>query len=218
MCVFDPPPSGSPPTEPMSEPNLIPAMAGALLDLRLFEGLPPTPPPAVRWLMETNQGTCEEMVRPETQVVDMTLEDTVMLGAIKKEVNGSHYSLQRDDDGNHLPHHHHHHHRPSHRCHHHNDNHHHRHVHPHSHPHTHPHSHPHQYCFKLLPLRFLQVDGYRLSHEQRDCGDGYEESEAEEQQTATQASWQLPKCHAPFNCWFQVGTGVLFWGPPTGAK
>ena len=53
--------------------------------------------------METNQGTYEAMVRPITQVGDMTLEDTVMLGAIKKEVNGSHYSLQRDDDGNHLP-------------------------------------------------------------------------------------------------------------------
>ena len=103
MCMFDTPPSGSPPTEPMSEPNLIPAMAGALLDLRVFEGLPPTPPPAVRWLMETNQGTYEAMVRPETQVGDMTLEDTVMLGAIKKEVNGSHYRLQMDDDGNHIP-------------------------------------------------------------------------------------------------------------------
>ena len=96
LCVFDAPASGSPPIEPMAEPNLT-------AEVRVFEGLPPTPPPAVRWLMETNQGTCEEMVRPETQVVGMTHEDTVMFGAIKTEVNGSHYSLQRDDDSNRIP-------------------------------------------------------------------------------------------------------------------
>ena len=88
LCVFDTPASKSPPIEPMAETN-------PTAEAHLFEGVPPTAPPAVRWLMETNQGTYEETVRPETQVVDMTLENTVMLSAIKKEVNGSHYSLQR---------------------------------------------------------------------------------------------------------------------------
>ena len=33
----------------------------------------------------------------------MTLMNTVMFGPIKKEVNGSHYNLHRDGDGNHIP-------------------------------------------------------------------------------------------------------------------
>ena len=33
----------------------------------------------------------------------MTLMNTVMFGPIKKEVNGSHYNVQRDGDGSHIP-------------------------------------------------------------------------------------------------------------------
>ena len=42
------------------------------------------------------------MFRPQTQVVDLTLEDTVMIGAIQKGLNFSRYSFQMDDAGNHI--------------------------------------------------------------------------------------------------------------------
>ena len=45
-----------------------------------------------------------------------------------------------------------------------------------------------------MPLRCLQVDGFRLSHDHRDGEDGYEEGEAEETETATQGSVTLEKC------------------------
>ncbi len=96
-------------------------------EVHVFEGLPPTPPPAaavsynqlvelsdhmkskegkfrymtkghraLKWFMETNQGpNYEDMFRPLTQVVDLTLEDTVMIGAMHSKC-----SFKMDEAGN----------------------------------------------------------------------------------------------------------------------
>ena len=123
VCVFDPPPSGSPPTEPMSEPNLIPAMAAyngivsaAAAEavavsydelVKLYDDMESASDiqawwlanVAIQWLIETSQGNEEEIFRSQTQVIDLTHEDTFMIGAIRKEIDGTGYSIQMDDDG-----------------------------------------------------------------------------------------------------------------------
>ena len=118
VCVFDPPPSGSPPTEPMSEPNLIPAMAAyngivsAAADeavavsydelVKLYGDMESASDiqawwlanVAIKWLFETNLGNEEELFCPQTQVIDLTHEDTFLIGAIKKDIDGAGYSFR----------------------------------------------------------------------------------------------------------------------------
>ena len=54
---------------------------------------------AIKWLIETNQGNDVDIFCPQTQVIDLTHEDTLMIGAIKKEIDGTGYSFEIDDDG-----------------------------------------------------------------------------------------------------------------------